>query len=70
MIASGAPITEVQHRLGHDDPAITLRVYSHFFRHNESAVTDRLAEAILTSHGSREQGHDAGFADRLDAATA
>ncbi len=70
MIASGAPITEVQHRLGHADPAITLRVYSHFFRHTESAVTDRLAEAILTSHGSREQGHDAGFADRLDAATA
>src|SRR5208282_4672302 len=70
MIASGAPITEVQHRLGHADPAITLRVYSHFFKHTESAVTDRLAEAILTSHGSREQGYDAGFADQLGAATA
>ncbi len=52
MIASGAPITEVQHRLGHADLATTLRVYSHFFRHTESAVTDRLAEVILGFPGS------------------
>src|SRR6202040_1942977 len=29
MIARGAPITEVQHRLGHANPAITLQVCSH-----------------------------------------
>ena len=47
MIAAGAPITEVQHRLGHADPAITLRVYSHFLKHTESGAADRLAEVLL-----------------------
>ena len=36
LIASGAPITEVQHRLGHANPAITLMVYSHFLKHAET----------------------------------
>ena len=47
MIASGAPITEVQHRLGHAKPAITLLVYSHFLKHAESDVADRLADELL-----------------------
>lgn len=47
MIASGAPITEVQHRLGHANPAITLLVYSHFLKHSESDVADRLADDLL-----------------------
>jgi hypothetical protein len=49
MIASGAPITEVQHRLGHANPAITLLVDSHFLKHAESDVADRLADALLNS---------------------
>jgi integrase len=49
MIASGAPITKVQHRLGHANPAITLLVYSHFLKHAESDVADRLADALLNS---------------------
>jgi hypothetical protein len=40
MIAGGAPITEVQHRLGHANPAITLQVYSHFFKHTEGSMAD------------------------------
>jgi integrase len=28
LIAAGGPITEVQHRLGHLNPAVTLKVYS------------------------------------------
>jgi integrase len=53
MIAAGAPVTEVQHRLGHANPAITLQVYSHFLKHTESDVADRLAEVVLGSNGSR-----------------
>jgi integrase len=49
MIATGAPITEVQHRLGHANPAITLLVYSHFLKNAESDVADRLADALLNS---------------------
>ncbi len=49
MIAVGAPITEVQHRLGHANPAITLQIYiySHFLSPTESAVADRLADFVL-----------------------
>jgi hypothetical protein len=52
MIASGAPITEVQHRLGHAYPAITLLVYSHFLKHAESDVADRLADELLNLHSA------------------
>lgn len=47
MIAAGAPVTEVQHRLGHANPAITLQVYSHFFKHSESGAADLLAKVLL-----------------------
>ena len=47
LIAAGAPVTEVQHRLGHANPAITLQVYSHFFKHTESDAADRLAIDVL-----------------------
>jgi integrase len=47
MIASGAPITEVQHRLGHANPAITLQVYSHFLKHTEGTTADEMANLIL-----------------------
>ncbi len=53
MIAAGAPVTEVQHRLGHANPAITLRGYSHFLKHTESDAADRLAKVVLGSNGSR-----------------
>ena len=53
LIATGAPVTEVQHRLGHASPAITLQVHSHFFKHTESNAADRLAEVVLGSNGTR-----------------
>jgi integrase len=63
MIAAGAPVTEVQHRLGHANPAITLAVYSHFFKHIESDASDRLAYDVLAGSlltlvpGQSERGH-------------
>jgi len=49
MIANGATITEVQHQLGHASPAITLSVYSHWFKNAESgaSTTDKLAATVL-----------------------
>ena len=41
MIAAGSVITEVQHRLGHATPAVTLRVYSHFLKGVESNTADK-----------------------------
>jgi hypothetical protein len=34
-------------RLGHANPAVTLLVYSHFLKHAESAVADRLADELM-----------------------
>ncbi len=47
MIAVGAPVTEVQHRLGHASPAITMRIYVHFLGDAETDASDRLAEAAV-----------------------
>jgi integrase len=64
MIMGGAPITEVQHRLGHANPAITLQVYSHFFRHTEGNTADEMANMILnggqTSGKLEKSGHSVG----------
>jgi len=49
LILAGAPITEVQHRLGHASPAVTLRVYSHWFRDAETGAADRFAAGFLGS---------------------
>jgi integrase len=64
MIAGGAPITEVQHRLGHANPAITLQVYSHFLKHTEGSAADDMANAILNCNGHlgklEKSGHSVG----------
>ena len=64
MIANGAPITEVQHRLGHANPAITLQIYSHFLKHTEGTAADDMADSILDG-GERfrkleKSGHSVG----------
>jgi integrase len=64
MIAGGAPITEVQHRLGHANPAIALQVYSHFFKHTEGSTADEMANVILSDNGRwgklEKSGHSVG----------
>jgi integrase len=56
MLAAGAPITEVQHRLGHASPAITLHVYSHFLKQTESGAADRLAEVLPRNRSAAMTG--------------
>ena len=64
MIAAGAPITEIQHRLGHASPAITLRVYSHFFKDAETGAADSLAAAALgPSSGTHPKWMKSGRSD-------
>jgi hypothetical protein len=55
MIAAGAPTTEVQHRLGHANPAITFAVYSCFFKHTEGSTTDDTANLILNNSGQSDK---------------
>lgn len=47
MIMHGAPITEVAARLGHSDPGITLKVYSHWFKDADSGAAGRYATELF-----------------------
>jgi len=44
-LLSGVPV-HVAARLGHADPAITLRVYAHVIRSAEAAAADIFAQAV------------------------
>ena len=53
LIMAGAPLTEVSHLLGHSNPSITLKVYSHWFKGTDSGASDRIAAAMF----GRQLGH-------------
>jgi integrase len=40
LLSAGVPLPTVSKRLGHADPAITARVYSHSFSRDELAAAD------------------------------
>lgn len=46
LISKGAPVTEVAYLLGHADPTVTLRRYSHWFRRAKSDAMGELARAV------------------------
>lgn len=48
-LLSGVPVHVVAARLGHADPAITLRVYAHVIRSAEVAAADNFANAVKTA---------------------
>jgi integrase len=47
LLAAGCPITQVQHLLGHSNPGITLRVYSHWLPSEDTGVPARFAASFL-----------------------
>jgi len=46
LLLAGVPVHVVADRLGHADPAITLRVYAHVLRQHAAGVADVFAAAI------------------------
>ncbi|WP_106585755.1 tyrosine-type recombinase/integrase [Murinocardiopsis flavida] len=46
LLLAGVPVHVVAARLGHADPAITLRVYAHVVRTAETAAADIFAQAL------------------------
>ena len=46
LLLAGVPVHVVAARLGHADPAITLRVYAHVIRAASTAVADVFAKAV------------------------
>jgi len=55
LILSGSPVTEVQNRLGHSDPSVTLRVYSHWYGDEDSGAVNRFASEFIPDAGVSEQ---------------
>jgi integrase len=49
LLLAGVPVHVVAARLGHADPAITLRVYAHVIRSAEAAAADIFAQAVNTA---------------------
>lgn len=49
LLLAGVPVHVVAARLGHADPAITLRVYAHVLREQAAGVADVFARAIEAS---------------------
>jgi integrase len=46
LLLEGVPVHVVANRLGHSDPAVTLRVYAHVLRESASGVAEVFAGAI------------------------
>ena len=49
LLLAGVPVHVVAARLGHADPAITLRVYAHVLREQAAGVADVFARAVAAS---------------------
>jgi integrase len=46
LLLAGVPVHVVAARLGHADPAVTLRVYSHVLREHTAGIGDIFAQAV------------------------
>jgi integrase len=46
LLLAGVPVHVVAARLGHADPSVTLRVYTHVIRSAEAAAADVFAAAV------------------------
>jgi integrase len=55
LISGGAAVTEVQMLLGHSSPAVTLKVYSHWFKSQDSGAVARLSDLIMKSEKSGQK---------------
>jgi len=55
LLSQGTPITEVSSYLGHADPQITLKVYSHWIPRTETGSIFRLAGMILNAKAAQDE---------------
>jgi integrase len=51
LLLAGVPVHVVAERLGHADPAITLRVYAHVIRQHAAGVADVFAAQVQAASG-------------------
>lgn len=60
LLLAGVPVHVVAARLGHADPAVTLRVYSHVLREHAQGIGDVFAQAIKASVSKSVSKSEAG----------
>jgi integrase len=53
LLLAGVPIAEVSARLGHGNPAITMKVYTHFIRGAESKAAETIAGLIRSARNGQ-----------------
>lgn len=56
LLQAGVPVHVVAERLGHADPAITLRVYAHVIRQHAAGVAALFAQAVEIDDPADEEG--------------
>lgn len=60
LLQAGVPVHVVAERLGHADPAVTLRVYAHVMRRAAAGVAAVFAEAVDIDEEAPDDADDAG----------
>jgi integrase len=58
LLTAGVPVHVVAERLGHSDPAITLRVYAHVIRQHAAGVADTFAAVAEQDDEPDQEPHD------------
>jgi integrase len=60
LLSNGVPLATVSKRLGHADPSVTLRIYSHALPSDDHKATDAwkltVDAADASADGSGDQG--------------
>ncbi|WP_184844220.1 tyrosine-type recombinase/integrase [Kribbella solani] len=56
LLVAGVPVHVVADRLGHADPAVTLRVYAHVIRQHAAGIADVFAAAVDESNDEPDEG--------------
>jgi integrase len=55
LIGAGVDVRTVAGRLGHSDPSVTLRVYSHALEERDRAAADIMGRVLEPKGGAREK---------------
>ena len=55
LLSQGTPITEVSSYLGHADPQITLKVYSHWIPRTKTDSISRLTGMVLNTKAAEDE---------------
>ncbi len=58
LIDMNVPITEISKRLGHKNPGVTLKIYSHMYKQNARGIADRIGDLLAGETGDGEAPED------------